>query len=1474
MHYMVLQQPTTTNQFALAAARAIVPPRSQTPTLSAAAAAAALHASPKQVTSPGAVVTRRMERRGSVSSINSAPAHPGEDGTVRPGSRSGPSNRPPSREAAVVTTAPKKKKPAESRHAPTQDRVLSPTRPLESRHAPKTQRYQEEEEEPRKVTSKPRKAAVKPKATPVPVEPAPEPAPAVATKPKSKPKAKPKPKPKPVEPVYSSSSSDEEEEHHNRYEESSDEGEYEEQTHQSFQLKKTLRTTPGEAAARAAVKSKQQTHSDTQGSMLARGTMRTVVREDMRPIINEAKERHKPAPKLTKSALHESAHAPKTHHVPVRDDTGPSDEVKALALAIMRSQQAKAGKRPIIAPSKRAQRRRQAAMAPPDTAEDEEEAYEVEEAEPEEEELEKDMYKRTVYANSASSVGSFASDLESIPEEAGTVDHQPTGAKKKKRNVRESVIIPGKDGVPALPNSPILQKERSRLAKVQSPEPAENKAGERKRTLDKLTGDHPAAKLKDVAPPRELDERKGSPPSSATLTEEPFQPVIQTTPPTPPATGDKYNEPRFIGIDVSIEEAKPVKPLEAHHHAHFESSTPPETLVPKVFKRHSPPPRSLSPAKPALKHTHHEGSDRSSILSAEDGSMGGSVSGRRKHVRVSFSEDPAVVEMDDDQYHYKPIHSTLDKISAPKQPSKGISAVSFSSISRTRVEHTPSPEPPLEHSADSRLGGLLGGELLDKIKTKVSKGKEVTGPVSPSPLSPLSVPPSNKEPHPVVFVPGKGTKPSDPLAPEVLSMSPPPSISDEEFEDEPLETPPSLGVEAAQPAVPPPIQTVPVVEDVISEEPEEPRAAQISAGHTPPAVEVKPIFPPSTSDLTGNTATISENIAHGHPLEETKSDSDSEDHFSDAYEDLDHVVVSSTGSGAVLGVTVAHTTHLDAEASVAPAEEVVLPSIAEVVTDQPLDQVKLNSPPKNLSPEVIGGPLPEEAIVDPREEAQKIIVAPKPVKPVSPKLINARLTPPLQELEPEPIESEPEPEPKPVAVVPVTKPAAPKAAISKKKKKAAAPHSSALAESRHAPKPQQSQPKAAPVVAPVPPPAPSSGGKLKKQKHVPAPIPQRAASIDSEDSESSFQRENPHRREARRSQGKGFSMRTSMRDSKGVVPQRPSSSAGLAASRWSSPPTNTTFESGFRTGRTIGTGGPRRREYSPDSSDDDRKIISTKPEKKKGFLGKATLRGSGRPSSSHASSPKSTGKGKGVLGFKSRFDDSSDEELEPSSYVPQPTPAEPYRPLTPDSSDTEEIPRTNGLTLTPPKAGNTSTAVFIGKGSLRDSKHAPVQPNGFTTTITSDAEVTPKKKWWSFGSKRGSRPPSRAESTIVQPITPKPVLSRRTTDPESFSSPPPQRPQIKKFRKSSTGSVNSVGSSQSWTPMSLGTSTLTGGSPSGNRTLTHKLSGLEEVDEENLDRNSPVRAQTVEPNGDIYGSAKAQKKKKFPKLRKIFGIND
>ncbi|KAK6504979.1 hypothetical protein TWF481_006912 [Arthrobotrys musiformis] len=1591
-----------TNQFALAAARAIVPPRSQTPTLSAAAAAAALHASPKQVTSPASLVTRRMERRGSISSITSAPpgfASPitgsmgigrrgsdasmterigwlrggnttdehGTSSSSRPGSR----QRPISREVVASPTKGVGKRVSIEDHR-TSTRTLGQ---LESKHTPKppgkvapksaikggnkakaTREVAAVEEEPVrevKKASKPRKANTKPKPAPEPVHAAAVVAAlavaSTSTPKKSQPKAKPKPKPKPVEPVYLSESDEEEEQQPpaRTYPDSESDDEEEEPEELplprrpqsssnlkkslrkkasvtaddgSVHLKKSLRATPSaEAVAKTPTKKKSiQTHSDIQGGMLSRGTMRAVVREDMEPIIDEARERRQLASKAAKaSALQESAHAAKRHEEP-RAAAGPSDAVKALALQIMREQQAKAAGKPVLLESSRAKKRAAAAAVrdsdsdsdlepepeqEPDTHIDEDEAFaaEQEEESRQKEEEDRQVYKRHQYNGSVSSVTSFMSDLESIPEEAGDQGLKADGKKKKKKKkAPESVIIPGRDGVPALPSSPILEKERMRLAQVASPEPPKTHSVERKRTLEKLTGGKAA---KDTP----VEDSKGSPPSSATLTEEVSQPVlIQTIPPTPPYTMDKLHPPpRLFEAGSSDDEVKPA--AEANGAAlkpKAKASPPPrETHSPRPMKRHSPPPRSVSPAKSAMKHTqHHEGSDRSSILSAEDGSVGGH--GRRKAARVSFSEDPSVVEMDDDSYHYKPIHSALDKVTEKKGAAKSIGAVSFSSVSRTRVERTPSPEPsslaaaqpavPIEHSADHRLGGLIGAGLLGKL-TK-GKGKK------------------EAEKH---SAQKRGSH--DPLAPEVSSMSPAPSISDDDLESDNDETPATVEFAKAMPIVaavatpplamstPPPTAgpSVPpalvIAKPPTPEEPKEEEILVASPSHH--VVEVKPIFPPPASDTA---TTLSENIAHGRPVVFKDDSGEDEDHFSDAYEDLDHVVLSATGSGAVIGVTAAHVhgpgTAITTEGQVAVTDTVVLPSISEVA-DRP---VEVTTPPRSLPPQIVGGLLPEEIITDEKQHAHTIL-SPKPIKPVSPKVISAGLisspSPPIVHTPPVPTVV------KAKATNGVSKPAGTKA--TKAKAKAAKPKND-LSESEHAPKPKKvkavkAAAAPAPVPVPVPAPVPTANRRLSKSKptHAPAPVaaPQRRLSVSSDDSESSFQRENPHRKAARRSQG--FSMRTSMRDSTGHVPPSSATSpyeSGLATNRFSEPSASSRFESGFRTGRTIGTGGPRRREYSPDSSDDDRVKSLRAPakvEKKSRFLGNSTLRNGnasgpagGRPHSSLGFAPKaSTNSGRsGFKGFRSRFEDSSDEEDAQIAAVPRTRPATTYRPLTPDSSD-DELPvvQTNGNK--PQQNG------------LHDSAWAPATANGenyaFATEIS--AEIEPKKKWWSFGSKRksgtASRPVSRANSMMSAAPAPlvtnlPPALDRRISDPDHFSSPMSttaahqRNQQLKKYRRLSNGSVNSIGSAKTWTP-SLGTSTLVGspsGVSSGNRNLTHgRLAELQEEDEEEHVLNSdPIdngavangKAQIVEPNGGVYGTPKAPKKKKFRGLRKIFGIDD
>ncbi|KAF3903720.1 hypothetical protein AA313_de0209520 [Arthrobotrys entomopaga] len=1563
MHYVLYHQRydqplQPTNQFALAAARAIGASRSQTPTLSAAAAAAALHASPKQVTSPGAVVTRRMERRGSVTSITSAPplGRRGSDAsmTERIGwlrgsdDSSGSRSRPMSRDAVSPSRGGMRSPTRFLKRVSIDDQSPTTTAArnmalgqLESRHAPKDtpspvpkkstpksgakppaksvlrNRDVEQQLPPplKKPTAKPprKTSAARPKTAP---EQAPIPAALVAAAaaatpaakrsqqqqqqqhPKPKPKPRPKAKPVHAEPVRPSSP-EEEERKPVKHDFDFGFGLEETPAPSSFALKKSLRSTPVEAEVRAPAKKKPiQTHSDIQGGMLSRGTMRTAVKEDMVPVINDAKARN-PQPKAPKSLseLHQSTHAPKTElPAPAPSaPSAPSDAVKALALQIMREQQAKAAGQPVLLPSRRAEKRRAAAAAAaaedieePDTLDDEDgfaaEQEEEEEFEAEEQ-LDEDMYERQQFSGS---VTSFMSDLESIPEEASHDNSSPRDGKKKKkkRPAPESVIIPGRDGVPALPQSPILEHERHNMAKVSSPEPQSNKHMERRRTLEKLESESPIAQSPpaidtSVAKSVEIDDAKVSPPSSATLTEEVVQSVvIQTIPPTPAIESDKEGlPPRLFAPDSSEDEA--AQPIKANGFAtklKTKTPSPPNGRhSPRLMKRHSPPPRSVSPAKSALKHTHHEGSDRSSILSNEDAV----ASGKRKHVRVSFSEDPSVVEMDDDSYHYKPIHSALDKASEKKASGKGVSGVSFNSFSRMRAERTPSPQlEPQEHSSDHRLAGLIGTDLLGKLRGK-GKKEGLTSPPPPGLAGQL------------------GKRSGDFLAPEVTTASPAPSISDEELESDLEEGGVTIPLPPPAPLTDPIPEAV-IPEETTPEEPvqEEPKEAQIAAGHTPPVVELKPIFPPpATSDLTGNTATLSENISQGRPAAFKDDSDEAEEHFSDAYEDLDHVVLSATGSGAVIGVTTAHTTN-QIERQQPMAETVILPSIEEVA-DQPMEAARLSTPPTNLAPVVAPGLLPEQVIEDANEEPQ-VILAPKPMKPVSPRLINTASPPPR--------ESTPT---KAALVVPtVAEPAIVSAVettvspttngVSKPAAKKVVKSKSTLAESKHAPKSttqtvkiatttkattKSTQAKASPA------PAPPTSTKLKKRGSVsgPAPTPavQRRLSVDSDDSESSFQRENPHRRAARRTGG-GFSMRTSMRDASGRVPPAHSTNeTGLSSSRWAdSSPTSPRFESGFR-GRAFGAGGPRQREYSPDSSDDETRRITlrntAKNEKKGRFLGKATLRSN---STTSARRPSSSSMGfSGLGGFKSRFADSSDEEEDMVSSPPPQRKLSNYRPLTPDSSD-EEV-RVNG--------NSTAAIGKAKKGGLSDSIHAPVTTMEYDFASPISAEIEPKKKWWSFGSRRrssSSRPASRAGSVIVPSVTARPPFGdRRTSDPPGLgttlaSSQGSPRAGMK-FRRLSGGSVNSVSSNRTWT-QSLGTSTLVGtpAVANGRTTLTHRrLEELQEEEEEeeeelrhlqqtNGGRNDVGKAQVTAPNGDIYGAAKTGKKKKFPRLRRMFGIDD
>ncbi|EWC46464.1 hypothetical protein DRE_04187 [Drechslerella stenobrocha 248] len=514
-------------------------------------------------------------------------------------------------------------------------------------------------------------------------------------------------------------------------------------------------------------------------------------------------------------------------------------------------------------------------------------------------------------------------------------------------------------------------------------------------------------------------------------------------------------------------------------------------------------------------------------------------------------------------------------------------------------------------------------------------------------------------------------------------MSPAPSLSDEELESEREEEHPgevrNQGVIGAilpgfltvaspepvepvaqvvepviQPVVEPVVEPVvgPVVEPVEEDVPESPRIAQIAAGHTPPALDIKPIFP------------------HRHAGGNDRA----------------------------------------RPAAQPAAEAVVLPNIAEVVTEQ--------SEEVEAAGMQAAGPLPEEVIGEgderPAQTQTQNILSPKPIKLVSAGLIAAGLTPAHTADQS-------------VAVVGaqngVSKPDV--AITGTTAKKASAKPKTGLSEPKHAPKAKHAPNK----VVPVPSPATANGGKLKKLRQATSPAPQRL-SVDSDASESSFKREKPRRRAQ---EGGGFA-RMSMRDGNGVVPASASARRG----------------SGDRPSRMIGTGGPRRRDWSPDTSDDDRSTVLTKSGKKGGgFLGKATLRGgsNNRPHSSLGLPPSTTGSG-----FRSRFEDSSDDEdAEPTRMLEtMRTHSAVYRPLTPDSSDGEEE-----------EVRRPATAGAAGSGASESfGKRTPVYASagmfGYTTSIS--AGVAPKKKWWSFGSKRKQKVIGVSSATYVPGPTEEPDL--------------------------------------------------------------------------------------------------------------------
>jgi len=304
----------------------------------------------------------------------------------------------------------------------------------------------------------------------------------------------------------------------------------------------------------------------------------------------------------------------------------------------------------------------------------------------------------------------------------------------------------------------------------------------------------------------------------------------------------------------------------------------------------------------------------------------------------------------------------------------------------------------------------------------------------------------------------------------------------------------------------------------------------------------------------------------------------------------------------------------------------------------------------------------------------------------------------------------------------------------------------------------------------------------------------------------------------------------------------------------------------------LNTGGYRRRTYSPDSSGDeiDYKSYLPKSDKRSGFLSLGTLRSSGEHPIGHASktvkSDIKLSKEKEFPSiFKSRFADSSDEDIEMPSFAQSHLHGAATTSFSPSSSE-EEL-QLNGDSselgkITEPQASTS----FLGKSTLRESKFSPQGNQTGDPELVADTSKPAgrKKRWWSLGSKRSSRPPSRATSQIIPPMETQPVLTRRTSEPPQSSTPP--RGSLHKFRRTSSGSVNSVQSASTWTPTTTRVSEDgPNGDPNNGTMFPRRLSGLPEVDEEGAEEL--FESQRENPNIN-------RKKKKFPRLRKMFGIDD
>lgn len=430
--------------------------------------------------------------------------------------------------------------------------------------------------------------------------------------------------------------------------------------------------------------------------------------------------------------------------------------------------------------------------------------------------------------------------------------------------------------------------------------------------------------------------------------------------------------------------------------------------------------------------------------------------------------------------------------------------------------------------------------------------------------------------------------------------------------------------------------------------------------------------------------------------------------------------------------------------------------------------------------------------------------------------------------------------------------------------------------------------------------------KLSSVKQ-PPPAPAPAYDSDSGASQSSFVRDRP--RASRK--GDGFSMRKSMRGSAGGAPtmretpsMRPTSMRPTSPLTGSSPPSlrksmrpiSPTPAPGLASSRfSIRSLSPGGRSAGKRASYlDSPPMLPTQPKSKK-RTSKLGFGKSPKPSGPSTGSAKSA--------FKSRFADSSDSDDDrprrfQSRFVDSDSEEEEFelpKGLTPvrgiprrqgeedgdstdledEASDTEKDTKKSEAGITNDSTSTSKHASFV-PTALMDSKHAPQTP-----TFES---VKPKTKRGFLGLGKKKTTPTKTEelgsnqpqTDLTIPAPPQPKNRPLTPIGEDEASPSPARaPKLQRRRTPQWGRSTSdtwpLPQNQSTTPDNARPSTSDGPSRSSMRpSLMKRFSSTSQGSTSVTITGPGAKEGGMDANGVV---GKGGKKKKFPKMRRWFGLN-